>query len=89
MLAHRKCLSSLISRSVRWQNMAWSKGVMRLMATLVPDAIWTADLLVSTRLSDSSSHYDSVRALADNLMDFVVFRNVERDVRRGHRPRLK
>lgn len=34
------------------------------------------------------SHYDSVRALANDLMDLVVFRYVERDVRRSHRPRL-
>lgn len=89
MLAHRKCLSSLISRKVRWQNIAWSNGVMRLMATFVPDAMWTADLLVSTRRSVLGSHYDSVRALANDLMDLVVFRYVERDVGRGHRPRLK
>jgi len=37
----------LISRSVRWQNMAWSKGVMRLMATFVELAMWTAELDVS------------------------------------------
>ncbi len=41
---HRKCRSSLISRSVRWQNMAWSNGVIRLIATLVPEAMWTAEL---------------------------------------------
>lgn len=41
---YRKCLRSLISRRVRWQNMAWSNGVMRLMATLVPDAMCTAEL---------------------------------------------
>jgi hypothetical protein len=41
---HRKCLNSLISLSVLWQNISWSKGVIRLMATLVPDATCTAEL---------------------------------------------
>ncbi len=35
---------SLISRRVRRQNMEWSKGVMRLMATLRWDGMWRAEL---------------------------------------------
>lgn len=34
MFSWRKCLSSLISLRVRRQNMEWSKGVIRLIATL-------------------------------------------------------
>lgn len=41
---HRKCLNSLISLRVRWQNMLCSNGVIRLMATGVPDATCTAAL---------------------------------------------
>lgn len=39
-------------------------------------------------MRQSNSHYDTICALANDLMDFVVLRYVERDVRRGHRLRL-
>lgn len=44
-----KYLSNLISRNVRKQNMAWSKGKMRLMATIWPVGLWTAELFVHVR----------------------------------------
>lgn len=43
---------------------------------------------VSTSPDSAYSHYDSIGALANDLVNFVVFRHIERDVGRGHRPRL-
>jgi hypothetical protein len=45
MFSWLKYRSSFISRSVRRQNMEWSKGVIFLMATFCPEGLWTAELL--------------------------------------------
>ena len=44
MFSWLKCRKSLISRKVRKANMEWSKGVMRLMATLRCDGRCVAEL---------------------------------------------
>jgi hypothetical protein len=45
MFSWLKYLNSFISRSVRRQNMEWSKGVIFLMATFWPDGLCSAELL--------------------------------------------
>ena len=47
--ANLKCRSSLISLSVLKQNIECSNGVIRLMATLVPEGTWMADTLFIPR----------------------------------------
>ena len=49
MFSWLKYRSSFISRSVRKQNMEWSKGVIFLMATFCPEGLWTAELLDTVR----------------------------------------
>jgi hypothetical protein len=50
MFSWLKYLSSFISRSVRRQNMEWSKGVIFLMATFWPDGLCSAELCLYQRL---------------------------------------
>lgn len=44
MFSWLKYLRSFISRSVRRQNMEWSKGVIFLMATFWPEGLCSAEL---------------------------------------------
>jgi hypothetical protein len=44
MFSWLKYRRSFISRSVRRQNMEWSKGVIFLIATFWPDGLWMAEL---------------------------------------------
>lgn len=46
---HRKCRRSLISRSVRRQNIECSNGVIRLIATFVDEGTCTAETLRNGR----------------------------------------
>ena len=47
MFSWLKYRKSFISRSVRRQNMEWSKGVIFLIATFWPDGLWMAELEVT------------------------------------------
>jgi hypothetical protein len=51
MFSWLKYLNSFISRSVRRQNMEWSKGVIFLMATFCPEGLCRAELLHGQDLS--------------------------------------
>jgi hypothetical protein len=87
MFSWLKYLSSFISRSVRRQNMEWSKGVIFLMATFWPDGLCSAELSLYQRWCPHGdpwwcSPYYAVCAFADYILDVVLLRYVE-----GYLPR--
>lgn len=92
MFSWLKYRSSFISRSVRKQNMEWSKGVIFLMATFCPEGLWTAELFGNGQtLQDSNWQrrpakinlpHDAVGAFTNDILDVVLFAHVERDLPR-------
>ena len=57
MFSWSKWRRSLISRRVRRQNIEWSNGVMRFMATLRCEGRWIAELVGGDDDDDGHDHY--------------------------------
>jgi hypothetical protein len=91
MFSWLKYLSSFISRSVRRQNMEWSKGVIFLMATFWPDGLWSAELShVNSCLADTDRPNlpnNTVCALSYDILDVVLLRHIEGNLPRATAPR--
>lgn len=89
MFSWLKYLRSFISRSVRRQNMEWSKGVIFLMATFWPEGLCSAELYHGKGLRQRVSKCQiggcslpdySICALSDYILDIVLLRHIERDL---------
>ena len=86
MFSWLKYLNNFISRSVRKQNMEWSKGVIFLIATFCPDGLWSAELPRCQRVKTTAGCAvcnlpdNAVSALTNYILNVVLFGYIEGDL---------